>query len=45
MSPDIKRGPSAPFMASKVGKSPMQDFAQESVAVQRTQKTLPYRMA
>ena len=38
MSLDIKKGLSAPFMASKVGKPPMQCFVQESVALQRTQK-------
>ena len=38
MSSDIKKGPSAPFMASKVGKPPMQYFVQESVALQRTPK-------
>ena len=38
MSLDIKKGLSASFMASKVGKPPMQCFVQESVALQRAQK-------
>ena len=38
MSLYIKKGLSAPFIASKVGKPSMQCFVQESVALQRTQK-------
>ena len=38
MSLDSKEGLSAPFMAFKVGKTPMHCFVQESVAVERTPK-------
>ena len=38
MSLEIKKGLSAPVVASRVGKPPMQCFVQESVVLQRTPK-------